>query len=135
MENVCEDQHEQGPPAGRTGPAAGLCAALAGLFRARQAARHAAGYAAGACTTALAQDMPHFLNGLGTVEPSSDVLVTSRVDGHLQRLHFTEGQFVHKGDLLAEIDPRPFEAALGEAGRPGPRYGPAGERPPRPEPV
>ena len=57
--------------------------------------------------TALAQDMPHFLNGLGTVEPSSDVLVTSRVDGHLQRLHFTEGQFVHKGDLLAEIDPRP----------------------------
>ena len=65
--------------------------------------------------TALAQDMPHFLNGLGTVEPSSDVLVTSRVDGHLQRLHFTEGQFVHKGDLLAEIDPRPFEAALGEA--------------------
>ena len=65
--------------------------------------------------TALAQDMPHFLNGLGTVEPSSDVLVTSRVDGHLQRLHFTEGQFVHKGDLLAEIAPRPFEAALGEA--------------------
>ena len=65
--------------------------------------------------TALAQDMPHFLNGLGTVEPSSDVLVTSRVDGHLQRLYFTEGQFVHKGDLLAEIDPRPFEAALGEA--------------------
>lgn len=65
--------------------------------------------------TALAQDMPHFLNGLGTVEPSSDVLVTSRVDGHLQKLHFTEGQSVRKGDLLAEIDPRPFEAALAEA--------------------
>ena len=82
--------------------------------------------------TALAQDMPHFLNGLGTVEPSSDVLVTSRVDGHLQRLHFTEGQFVHKGDLLAP-------AVRGRAGRsprrPGPRYGPAGERPPRPGPL
>ena len=40
---------------------------------------------------ALAQDVPHFLNGLGTVLPSSDVLVTSRVDGQLQRLHFKEG--------------------------------------------
>lgn len=65
--------------------------------------------------TALEQDMPHFLSGLGTVEPSSDVLVTSRVDGQLHKLHFTEGQYVRKGDLLAEIDPRPFEAALAEA--------------------
>ena len=61
------------------------------------------------------QTMPHFLNGLGTVTPSADVLVTSRVDGQLMRLHFTEGQRVEAGDLLAEIDPRPFEAALAEA--------------------
>lgn len=61
------------------------------------------------------QTMPHFLNGLGTVTPSADVLVTSRVDGQLMRLHFTEGQRVEAGELLAEIDPRPFEAALAEA--------------------
>lgn len=65
--------------------------------------------------TAVAQDVPHFLNGLGTVVPSSDVLVTSRVDGQLIRLHFREGQRVQAGDLLAEIDPRPFQAALDEA--------------------
>lgn len=64
---------------------------------------------------ALAQDVPHFLNGLGTVLPSSDVLVTSRVDGQLQRLHFEEGQRVKAGDLLAEIDPRPFQATLDQA--------------------
>lgn len=64
---------------------------------------------------ALAQNMPHFLNGLGTVLPSSDVLVTSRVDGQLQRLHFKEGQRVKAGDLLAEIDPRPFQATLEQA--------------------
>ena len=46
----------------------------------------------------LAQNVPHFLNGLGTVLPSSDVLVTSRVDGQLQRLHFQEGQRV-RGQL------------------------------------
>ena len=64
---------------------------------------------------AVAQDVPHFLNGLGTVLPSSDVLVKSRVDGQLLRLHFQEGQRVAAGDLLAEIDPRPFQAALDEA--------------------
>ncbi|MDO5483560.1 MAG: biotin/lipoyl-binding protein, partial [Desulfovibrionaceae bacterium] len=51
--------------------------------------------------TALAQNVPHFLNGLGTVEPSVDVLVKSRVDGQLLRLHFQEGQRVKAGDLLA----------------------------------
>ena len=64
---------------------------------------------------AVAQDVPHFLNGLGTVLPSSDVLVKSRVDGQLLKLHFQEGQRVAAGDLLAEIDPRPFQAALTEA--------------------
>lgn len=65
--------------------------------------------------TAIAQNVPHFLNGLGTVIPSVDVLVKSRVDGQLLRLHFKEGQRVQAGDLLAEIDPRPFEAALSQA--------------------
>lgn len=65
--------------------------------------------------TSLAQNVPHFLNGLGTVLPSGDVLVTSRVDGQLLRLHFAEGQRVKAGDLLAEIDPRPFQASLDQA--------------------
>ncbi len=64
---------------------------------------------------AVAQNVPHFLSGLGTATPSSDVLVRSRVDGQLMALHFTEGQRVAAGDLLAEIDPRPFQAALAEA--------------------
>ncbi|MBO4335070.1 MAG: MdtA/MuxA family multidrug efflux RND transporter periplasmic adaptor subunit [Desulfovibrio sp.] len=67
------------------------------------------------CAVALAQDVPHFLNGLGTVLPSSDVLVKSRVSGQLMKLHFREGEHVMAGDLLAEIDPRPFQAALDEA--------------------
>jgi len=64
---------------------------------------------------AVAQDVPYFLNGLGTVTPSGDVLVKSRVDGQLVRLHFQEGQRVRAGELLAESDPRPFQAALDEA--------------------
>lgn len=64
---------------------------------------------------AVLQNVPYFLSGLGTVVPSGDVLVTSRVDGQLLRLHFIEGQRVAAGDLLAEIDPRPFQAALDEA--------------------
>lgn len=64
---------------------------------------------------AIEQNVPQFLNGLGTVVPSSDVLVQSRVEGQLLRLHFKEGQRVSAGDLLAEIDPRPFQAALDQA--------------------
>lgn len=64
---------------------------------------------------AITQSVPHYLNGLGTVVPSGDVLVKSRVDGQLLKLHFKDGQRVKEGDLLAEIDPRPFQAALGQA--------------------
>ncbi len=65
--------------------------------------------------TAMAQDVPHYLQGIGTVTPSADVLVTSRVSGELMSIHFTEGQRVNAGDLLFQIDPRPFEAALAQA--------------------
>ena len=61
---------------------------------------------------ALKQNVPYFLAGLGTVTPFNTVTVKSRVDGQLQKVNFTEGQFVHEGDLLAQIDPRPFQVAL-----------------------
>ena len=68
-----------------------------------------------ATARAVRGDMPLFLGGLGTVTPANNVLVQSRVDGQLLRLHFQEGQLVRAGDLLAEIDPRPFEVQLMQA--------------------
>lgn len=55
------------------------------------------------------------LDALGTVVPLAGVTVRSRVDGQLLRVHFTEGQSVRAGTLLAEIDPRPFRVQLDQA--------------------
>jgi multidrug efflux system membrane fusion protein len=60
-------------------------------------------------------DVPIYLSGLGTVQAYYTVTVTARVDGELQKVAFTEGQSVHKGDLLAQIDPRPNQAAYAQA--------------------
>jgi multidrug efflux system membrane fusion protein len=60
-------------------------------------------------------DVPIYLEGLGTVQAYNTVTVTARVDGELQRVAFVEGQMVHKGDLLAEIDPRPTQAVYDQA--------------------
>lgn len=60
-------------------------------------------------------DLPVFIDALGTATPSNSVLVRSRVDGQLMRIHFNEGQTVKAGDLLAEIDPRPFQVQLQQA--------------------
>ncbi len=60
-------------------------------------------------------DFPVYLTGLGTVQGFNTVLVRTRVDGQIDKIAFQEGQMVNQGDLLAEIDPRPFQASLDQA--------------------
>jgi multidrug efflux system membrane fusion protein len=65
--------------------------------------------------TAQRGDLPVYYNGLGTVTAFNTVTVRSRVDGQIMKINFTEGQFVHAGDSLLEIDPRPFQVQLEQA--------------------
>jgi multidrug efflux system membrane fusion protein len=66
-------------------------------------------------STAATQDVPVILHTIGTVQALQSVLVRARVDGTLDSVGFTEGQDVKAGDLLAQIDPRPYKAALDQA--------------------
>ena len=70
-----------------------------------------------AVDTALAtrHDVPVYLEGLGNVTAFYTAKISSRVDGQLDRVGFVEGQLVKRGDLLAQIDPRPLQAALEQA--------------------
>lgn len=64
---------------------------------------------------AIAQDVPIYAQGLGTVETLNTVAVKSRVDGQIMQVFFTQGQEVQPGDRLFQIDPRPFQVALDQA--------------------
>jgi multidrug efflux system membrane fusion protein len=65
--------------------------------------------------TATQETVPIEVRAIGTVEPSATVQVKSQITGELLRVHFVEGGNVNKGDLLFEIDPRPYQEALQQA--------------------
>ncbi len=66
-------------------------------------------------TTAAKKDVPVELTEIGSVEATSTISIKSQVNGELKEVHFKDGQFVKKGDLLFVIDPKPFQTALHEA--------------------
>src|SRR5215471_5698944 len=68
-----------------------------------------------AVAKAETRDLPVYLSGLGSVEAFNTVVVKSRIDGQLVQIAFKEGQEVKEGDLLAVIDPRPYDVALAQA--------------------
>jgi multidrug efflux system membrane fusion protein len=92
-------------------------------YRRQQAAAAAAKAKAAAAnrsvpiTTATVTSGPIgvYINALGTVTPVYTATITSRVDGQINSVNYREGQMVHKGDLLLQIDPRPYEAVLTQA--------------------
>ncbi|MEI8233994.1 MAG: efflux RND transporter periplasmic adaptor subunit [Verrucomicrobiota bacterium] len=65
--------------------------------------------------TVAEKDVPIYLEGLGTVQGLNSVTIHSRVDGQLTHIAFTEGQNVRAGDVLAKIDPAPFQAQLAQS--------------------
>ncbi len=100
--------------------AIGAAATLGLVFFARGGKKDATANPAGrpvpvAVAVARKGDMAVNLTGLGTVTAMNSVTVKSRVDGQLVRVAFTEGQMIRQGDLLAEIDPRPFQVQLMQA--------------------
>ena len=66
-------------------------------------------------STAQKGDLPVYYTGIGSVTAYNTVTVRSRVDGAIVKVNFTEGQFVHQGDALVEIDPRPYQVQLEQA--------------------
>jgi multidrug efflux system membrane fusion protein len=65
--------------------------------------------------TVTSQDVPIYLRGVGTVIAFNNVVVRSQITGQITQIAFTQGQTVHAGDLLAQIDPRPYQAQVDQA--------------------
>jgi len=97
--------------------------AVAAVAAARGFAQHASGPAPSSpepavpvlTTTATRGNVPVYLEGIGSVQADNAVLVRSRVDGTLMQVPVREGQEVKRGDVIAVIDPRPYQAALDQA--------------------
>src|ERR1700735_2089172 len=68
-----------------------------------------------ATASAMKGDMPVSIPALGTVTPLATVTVKTQISGQLTQVAFKEGQMVHEGEFLAQIDPRPYQAALDQA--------------------
>ncbi len=62
--------------------------------------------------TVAQHDVPIYLTGVGTVIAYNTVIIRSQIQGQIVSIDFTEGQAVHTGDLLAQIDPRPYQAQI-----------------------
>lgn len=80
-----------------------------------QAGRAGGGPVSVVAGNVLSQDIPIYIDGLGTVQAFNTVTVRARVDGQIQKIAFSEGQEVKTGDLLAEIDPAPYQALLDQS--------------------
>src|SRR6516225_9648395 len=65
--------------------------------------------------TVQRRDVPIYLDGIGTVQAFNTVTVRARIDGQIKQIAFKEGQDVKQGDLLAVIDPAPYQAAYDQA--------------------
>src|SRR5215469_6962004 len=95
-----------------------LCATLAGCSSSPAGSKQGKAQASGphpvsvAVATVQRQDVPVYLTGLGSVTAFNTANIKSRVDGQIMKVNFREGQFVHQGELLIEIDVRPYQAAL-----------------------
>src|SRR6202040_2138298 len=91
---------------------AGVFASIEGSASKNSAAAPASPPAPIVAGTVAQHDVPIYLTGVGTVIAYNTDVVRSQIQGQLVSINFTEGQTVHAGDLLAQIDPRPYQAQI-----------------------